>query len=109
MDIAKQKGTMKDEYMYFQDILEDEKEQARELGHSEGLAAGLAEGLAAGLAEGKAKGLAEGLTEGKAKGLAEGQYSNKIETAKRMLNENCNIDFIMKITSLSKEKILSLV
>ena len=113
VDIAKQKGTMKDEYMYFQDILEDEKEQARELGHSEGLAAGLAEGLAegkaAGLAEGKAKGLAEGLAEGKAKGLAEGQYSNKIETAKRMLNENCNIDFIMKITSLSKEKILSLV
>lgn len=122
--VAKQKGTMKDEYMYFQDILEDEKEQARKIGHSEGLAAGLAEGKAkglaegkaeglakgkaAGLAEGKAKGLAEGLAEGRTEGIAEGQYNNKIETAKRMLDEDCAIDFIMRITNLPKEEIMSL-
>lgn len=57
---AKAKSVFKDEYMYFSDILEDEKEQAREAGHAEGLAAGLAEGLA----EGREKGLAEGRAEG---------------------------------------------
>lgn len=112
--LAKAKGLMKDEYMYFQDILEEEKEIAREIGHAEGLAAGLEEGKAKGLAEGKAKGLAEGLAEGKAKGLAEGLinlekeiFETKLETARRMYKEKCSLDLIIKITDLSKAEILN--
>ena len=37
--------------MYFQDILEEEKEEVREIGLAEGRAQGLAEGRAEGLAE----------------------------------------------------------
>lgn len=93
VSLVKAKGTMKDEYMYFQDILDEEKDLARE--------AGLAEGLA----EGKAKGLAEGLAEGENIGIK----SNKIETAKRLLNEKCTIDFILKITDLSEKEIEALM
>ena len=38
--LAKQKSDLEDEYMYFSDILEDEKEEARAEGHAEGLEAG---------------------------------------------------------------------
>lgn len=41
---AKAEPTFKDDYMYFSDILEDEKEQARNIGLSEGRAEGLEEG-----------------------------------------------------------------
>ena len=34
--MAKQKSRLEDEYMYFSDILEDEKEEAREIGLAEG-------------------------------------------------------------------------
>ena len=34
--LAKQKSDLEDEYMYFSDILEDEKEEAREIGLAEG-------------------------------------------------------------------------
>lgn len=51
VDEAKSRGIMRDEYMYFQDILEEEKEEVREIGLAEGRAQGLAEGRAEGLAE----------------------------------------------------------
>ena len=38
--LAKQKSDLEDEYMYFSDILEDEKEEAHEMGLAEGLEAG---------------------------------------------------------------------
>ena len=44
VDEAKSRGIMRDEYMYFQDILEEEKEEVREIGLAEGRAQGLAEG-----------------------------------------------------------------
>ena len=65
---AKAEPLFRSDYMYFADLLEDEKEKAREAGLAEGVAAGRAEGLAKGRAEGRT----EGLTEGHAKGLAEG-------------------------------------
>lgn len=65
---AKQHPTFKDDYMYFGDILEEEKEMARKEGLAEGKAEGLAEGKAEGLAKGKAEGKAEGLVEGQEKG-----------------------------------------
>lgn len=93
---AKQQAGARNEYMYFSDILEEEKEEAR--------ATGLAEGLAEGKAEGIAEGRAEGLVEGKAEGIKE----NLELIARKMLQEKCDIELIMKITNLDKEKILEL-
>ncbi|MBE6355420.1 hypothetical protein [Treponema sp.] len=45
---AKSRPEMEDEYMYFMDVLEEEKEEAREAGLSEGRAVGRAQGLAEG-------------------------------------------------------------
>ncbi|MDY5123247.1 MAG: hypothetical protein SPE59_05555, partial [Treponema sp.] len=56
---AKAEPLFRSDYMYFADLLEDEKEKAREAGHAEGVAAGRAEGRTEGLTEGHAKGLAE--------------------------------------------------
>lgn len=49
-----------------------------------------------------------GRAEGRAEGLLEGEKLKVIETAKKMLAENCDINFITKITDLSKEQILDL-
>ena len=59
---------MRGEYMFVQDIIDEEKEQAREIG----------------LAEGRTKGLAEGKAEGRAEGISEG----KTEVFKKLLNTN---------------------
>jgi len=58
--VAKAEPVFKDEYMYFADILEEEKEVARATGLAEGRATGLAEGRATGLAEGQNKKALEG-------------------------------------------------
>ena len=75
----------KDEYMFFSDILEDEKEQAREIG----------------LAEGREKGIAEG--------RAEGQSEARIEDAKKLLKLNLlTIEQIAQAQGLSVEKVKEL-
>ena len=43
---AKADSSLKDEFMFVSDIIEEEKEKAREVGHAEGVAAGRIEGLA---------------------------------------------------------------
>ena len=63
---------MRGEYMFVQDIIDEEKEQAREIG----------------LAEGRTKGLAEGKAEGRAEGRAEGISEGKTEVFKKLLNTN---------------------
>lgn len=57
-----------------------------------------------GLRRGMEKGIKEGIKEGKEKGKLE----NQIEIAKKMLDLNTDIDFIEKVTGLSKEEILKL-
>ena len=88
------------------------REEGKAEGLAEGKAEGLAEGKAEGLAEGKAEGLAEGkaegLAEGKAEGLEEGRAEEKAEIAKKMLEENIEIETIIKLTGLTKEKIENL-
>ena len=51
---------------------------------------------------------ANGEQKGMKKGLQQGISQERIETAKRMLNKNCDISFIKEITSLSVEEILKL-
>lgn len=94
---AKSRSEWEDDYMYFQDILEEEKELAREAGHAEGLEAGLAEGLQTGLAEGREAGLAEG--------RSEGREEMAVLTAKNFLKEGDSPEKVSRCTGLSLEKI----
>ena len=95
--LAKQKSELEDEYMYFSDILEDEKEEAREIG--------LAEGRAKGLEEGRA----EGLAEGHAEGLETGRHQQKIESAKTAISLGLSEQQVVAISGLSPEEIRKLI
>ena len=55
-------------------------------------------------ANGEQKGIKKGIKQG----LQQGISQERIETAKRMLDKNCDISFIKEITSLSVEEILKL-
>nr|WP_318715833.1 Rpn family recombination-promoting nuclease/putative transposase [uncultured Treponema sp.] len=103
--LAKQKSELEDEYMYFSDILEDEKEEAREIGLAEGRAKGLKEGLA----EGRAKGFAEGHAEGHAEGLETGRHQQKIESAKTAISLGLSEQQVVAISGLSPEEIRKLI
>lgn len=54
------------------------------------------------------EGIKAGIDKGIKKGIEKGIEKNSIDIAKKMLNENVDIDFISKITGLSKDKILEL-
>ena len=95
--LAKQKSDLEDEYMYFSDILEDEKEEAREIG--------LAEGRAKGLEEGRA----EGLAEGHAEGLEAGRHQQKIESARTAISLGLSEQQVVAISGLSPEEIRKLI
>ena len=99
--LAKQKSELEDEYMYFSDILEDEKEEAREIG--------LAEGRAKGLKEGLAEGRMEGHAEGHAEGLETGRYQQKIESAKTAISLGLSEQQVVAISGLSPEEIRKLI
>ena len=43
--------------------------------------------------------------EGIEQGFSDGSYQTKLETAKLMKEENCEISFIQKMTGLSKEEV----
>ena len=112
---AKAKSVFKDEYMYFADILEDEKEEARaiglEMGRAEGrevgLAEGRAEGRAEGLVEGRTEGLVEGRTEGRAEGLAEGRAEGRevgLEEGKIIAQKSIAINLLNR-KSMSLEEV----
>ena len=47
----------------------------------------------------------EGLAEGRAEGRAEGGKEAKMETAKKMLELGAEIEFIEKVTGITKEEI----
>ena len=48
---------------------------------------------------------AEGIEQGIEQGFSEGSYQTKLETARLMKEENCEISFIQKMTGLSKEEV----
>ena len=64
--------------------------------------------MAGAIKRGREEGKAEGLAEGKAEGLEEGRAEEKAEIAKKMLEENIEIETIIKLTGLTKEKIENL-
>ena len=83
--LAKQKSHLEDEYMYFSDILEDEKEEAREIG----------------LAEGRAKGLAEG--------LETGRQQKAVEVAKNAISMGLSEHQVVAISGLSVDEVRQLI
>ena len=48
---------------------------------------------------------AEGIEQGIEQGFSDGSYKTKLETARLMKEENCEISFIQKMTGLSKEEV----
>ena len=52
-----------------------------------------------------AKGIEQGIEKGIEQGFSDGSYQTKLETAKLMKEENCEISFIQKMTGLSKEEV----
>lgn len=65
-------------------------------------------GLARGIIEGKKEGIKEGRMEGKKEGIKEGIKEGKLSIAKKMLEEKVDIDFIIRMTGLTKEQIIKL-
>ena len=56
--------------------------------------------------EGQEKGFKQGVKEGIKEGIEKGREESNFEIIKRMLNENLEIELIMKLTNKSKEEIL---
>ena len=52
-----------------------------------------------------AEGIKQGISQGIEQGISRGSYQTKLETAKLMKQANCELDFIIQMTSLSKEEI----
>ena len=50
-------------------------------------------------------GIQQGIEQGIQQGFSDGSYQTKLETAKLMKEENCEISFIQKMTGLSKEEV----
>ena len=55
-----------------------------------------------------AEGIEQGIGQGIEQGFADGSYQTKLETARLMKQANCETNFIMQMTKLSKEEIESL-
>ena len=66
--------------------------------------AGYQEGIEEGILQGEIKGMQQGLEQG----FANGSYQKAIETARLMKQANCELDFVIQMTGLSKEEIEAL-
>ena len=64
-----------------------------------------AEGIERGIEQGISQGIEQGISQGIEQGISRGSYQTKLETAKLMKQANCELDFIIQMTSLSKEEI----
>ena len=58
-----------------------------------------------GLEEGIQKGIEKGKKEGKKEGIEEGVMQEKLNNAKKMLENNLDIEIISKVTGLTEEEI----
>ena len=62
----------------------------------------------AGMEKGIKKGIEKGREEGITKGLEQGAYNNKLETAKKLLEDNISPEVVVKYTELPLETVLEL-
>ena len=85
---AKTEPVFKDEYMYFSDILEEEKEKSQKTGFEEGLS----EGLKSGITRGRIENLKELVTKKIEKGKSDEQIADEVELSleeTRVLIKQC--------------------
>ena len=61
-----------------------------------------------GLSKGLQQGMSQGITQGISQGIKQGAYEKAVETAKSMLADNLNIQFVAKYTNLPVETIQQL-
>ena len=92
MEAAKAQPEVKDGYMYFSDILEEEKEKAAAAGEKRGFAAGEERGRSAGIAIGEERGFTAGAE----------------QTARNMLARGYDAAEVAEITGLSPERVREL-
>ncbi|UTC87331.1 Rpn family recombination-promoting nuclease/putative transposase [Treponema denticola] len=57
------------------------------------------------ISEGYRQGIVQGEIKGRQEGFADGSYQKALETANLMKKANCELDFIIQMTGLSKEEI----
>ena len=62
-------------------------------------------GFERGVAAGVCKGRRDGLLQGRRDGIVAGAHQKARETAKLMQRESCSVDFIQRMTGLSKVEI----
>ena len=101
---AKQNTKWEDEYMFFTDVLEEEKEKVRILARKQGRK----EGREAGLKEGRAEGLQEGREVGLQEGREQGMKEKATETARNLKKNGIPFDIISKCVGLSESEIEAL-
>ncbi len=110
---AKSRSEWEDDYMFFQDILEDEKEQAREKGRIQGLKEGHEEGRIQGLKEGheegRKEGLKEGLKQGHEEGLKQGINQKALEDAIAFYRNGVSIEIIAKSLNMNIKDVEEIV
>ena len=58
--------------------------------------------------DGLSKGIKQGISQGISQGIKQGAYEKAVETAKSMLADNLNIQFVAKYTNLPVETIQQL-
>lgn len=85
VSLAKQKSEVVEEYMYFSDILEEEKEEASKIARAEALA--------------------EGFANGQESGKKQGAYEKSVETAIRLLKMGLTVEQIAEATELTLEEV----
>ena len=61
-----------------------------------------------GLSKGLQQGISQGIKQGISQGISQGAYEKAVETAKSMLADNLNIQFVAKYTNLPVETIQQL-
>ncbi len=98
--VAKKNTKWEEEYMYFSDVLEEEKEKVRRFARKQGLKEGLKEG--------REEGLKEGLKEGREEGIKEGLKESRVESAKNLIKENIPAETIARCVGLPLEEVQKL-
>ena len=58
--------------------------------------------------EGRLEGVKEGELKGRLEGVKEGELKGRLETAKAALKEGADVEFVIKITELTREAVLKL-